>query len=530
MSESKHWLSLNQKTDSGQHWTVERGYMGKGKLWHQSYTENRLNDEYPQSFSGEVHFAEGGSIKGHRILHTQTAQPLKTWGSLPCPSDIPEALYHSSAEYIKKGCFPSPVHMRDRSNVKTLHNFGRPTQTVKQGELACDTSGAPFHPFSPMVLPLGPLFLPESLQETVFDCTPFTSLGRKIYNSKHSDTKGGCKKVGKYVCNFCGRTCAKPSVLKKHVRSHTGERPYPCLACGFAFKTKSNLYKHRKSHAHPSQKRVKEESTEEQHQGEGVTKFYSQQTQTTTARTSESQKPRKKMLVRQFCTTECMDSPRDIEQEISSHRGFNESKSLISEPSYTSHGVKSTVGTEHNSRSSTPCTEFSIQRSTEDLLAKLPYLGSHVEPGLPEFGLDFVKVVTNTFSHSTIPVLRLTTSIAFLQKMADFHGVPATNDKNMITVFVYKTNEDYVYIRGRGRGKYVCEECGIRCRKPSMLRKHIRSHSDLLCLAATSSGQQRPSMRSQTMNASLGFGRTLHPRSHRLTVSKMSCRCPTAIN
>ncbi|XP_046902016.1 human immunodeficiency virus type I enhancer-binding protein 2 homolog [Hypomesus transpacificus] len=58
------------------------------------------------------------------------------------------------------------------------------------------------------------------------------------------------QKPGKYVCDYCGRACAKPSVLKKHIRSHTGERPYPCIPCGFSFKTKSNLYKHRKSHAH----------------------------------------------------------------------------------------------------------------------------------------------------------------------------------------------------------------------------------------------------------------------------------------
>ncbi|XP_014846201.1 PREDICTED: transcription factor HIVEP3-like [Poecilia mexicana] len=58
------------------------------------------------------------------------------------------------------------------------------------------------------------------------------------------------QKPGKYVCSYCGRPCAKPSVLEKHIRSHTGERPYPCAPCGFSFKTKSNLYKHRKSHAH----------------------------------------------------------------------------------------------------------------------------------------------------------------------------------------------------------------------------------------------------------------------------------------
>lgn len=58
------------------------------------------------------------------------------------------------------------------------------------------------------------------------------------------------QRPGKYVCTYCGRACAKPSVLQKHIRSHTGERPYPCAPCGFSFKTKSNLYKHRKSHTH----------------------------------------------------------------------------------------------------------------------------------------------------------------------------------------------------------------------------------------------------------------------------------------
>ncbi|XP_032638515.1 zinc finger protein 831 isoform X2 [Chelonoidis abingdonii] len=61
---------------------------------------------------------------------------------------------------------------------------------------------------------------------------------------------GKYKNARKYICKHCGRDCLKPSVLEKHIRSHTGERPFPCTTCGIAFKTQSNLYKHRRTQTH----------------------------------------------------------------------------------------------------------------------------------------------------------------------------------------------------------------------------------------------------------------------------------------
>ena len=68
--------------------------------------------------------------------------------------------------------------------------------------------------------------------------------------STKKEEDGGKSKSGRYVCPYCQHACAKPSVLEKHIRAHTNERPYPCVPCGFAFKTKSNLYKHCKSRTH----------------------------------------------------------------------------------------------------------------------------------------------------------------------------------------------------------------------------------------------------------------------------------------
>ncbi|XP_067410724.1 zinc finger protein 831 [Emydura macquarii macquarii] len=71
---------------------------------------------------------------------------------------------------------------------------------------------------------------------------------------------GKSKNAGKYICKHCGRDCLKPSVLEKHIRSHTGERPFPCTTCGIAFKTQSNLYKHRRTQTHVNNTRLPSES------------------------------------------------------------------------------------------------------------------------------------------------------------------------------------------------------------------------------------------------------------------------------
>uniref|UniRef100_A0A1I8PF38 Uncharacterized protein n=2 Tax=Stomoxys calcitrans TaxID=35570 RepID=A0A1I8PF38_STOCA len=60
---------------------------------------------------------------------------------------------------------------------------------------------------------------------------------------------------GRYICPYCNLSCTKPSVLQKHIRAHTNERPYPCDICGIAFKTKSNLYKHRRSRSHAARQK-----------------------------------------------------------------------------------------------------------------------------------------------------------------------------------------------------------------------------------------------------------------------------------
>ncbi|XP_042600639.1 transcription factor HIVEP3-like isoform X1 [Cyprinus carpio] len=95
-----------------------------------------------------------------------------------------------------------------------------------------------------------PSEMPSGAASSAVSAIPSCSTDEALEGTPRQKRERKPQKPGKYVCSYCGRACAKPSVLQKHIRSHTGERPYPCAPCGFSFKTKSNLYKHRKSHTH----------------------------------------------------------------------------------------------------------------------------------------------------------------------------------------------------------------------------------------------------------------------------------------
>ncbi|CAL7950796.1 unnamed protein product [Xylocopa violacea] len=66
-----------------------------------------------------------------------------------------------------------------------------------------------------------------------------------IVRSSDKEEAGSGKSLPKYSCPVCKKPFAKVS-LRNHIRSHTGERPFPCAKCLVSFSRRSDLNAHQR--------------------------------------------------------------------------------------------------------------------------------------------------------------------------------------------------------------------------------------------------------------------------------------------
>lgn len=81
------------------------------------------------------------------------------------------------------------------------------------------------------------LHLPD---RRAIDCYPYDKLDKKI--------KAIAGKNGN-LCLLCGKSYARPSTLKTHLRTHSNERPFRCSICFKSFSQAANLTAHQRVHS-----------------------------------------------------------------------------------------------------------------------------------------------------------------------------------------------------------------------------------------------------------------------------------------
>ncbi|KAL0078321.1 hypothetical protein F4703DRAFT_1879776 [Phycomyces blakesleeanus] len=69
-----------------------------------------------------------------------------------------------------------------------------------------------------------------------------------MQEKKPADTEE--ESLGRYCCTFCHKKFSRPSSLRIHTYSHTGEKPFVCTEenCGRKFSVQSNMRRHLRVH------------------------------------------------------------------------------------------------------------------------------------------------------------------------------------------------------------------------------------------------------------------------------------------
>jgi uncharacterized Zn-finger protein len=154
------------------------------------------------------------------------------------------------------GAVSRPAAMTPHPIVTSYSATGYPLSPYHASPTATLPSSSPYYPSETPILPSSGMYaqrpLPSNFPPAVHMTMPSTSSGvtpspfqHHHYINQNSQASFP-QAQDRYICPTCQKAFSRPSSLRIHSHSHTGEKPFKCghPGCGKAFSVRSNMKRH----------------------------------------------------------------------------------------------------------------------------------------------------------------------------------------------------------------------------------------------------------------------------------------------
>ncbi|KAJ5180086.1 hypothetical protein N7492_003296 [Penicillium capsulatum] len=194
-----------------------------------------------------------------RLPPTPPLRPGSGSGHTPSPSELSKSEHPHRSSISSTGSAAPVVHVAGpyASPAPSVSSYASPVDAPQpqQPLYYARPPAAAFQPATPVPAPPMPQAQPQPQQQQQQQqqpsaspslISPVTPAWQHHHYFPPSSAAPYQQNHDRYICRTCHKAFSRPSSLRIHSHSHTGEKPFRCThaGCGKAFSVRSNMKRH----------------------------------------------------------------------------------------------------------------------------------------------------------------------------------------------------------------------------------------------------------------------------------------------